>query len=901
MITPAGSFIYPRGMDSTALRLAYRVNSAFLNDYSEVLPSGTNRTITSILQNQSAIPEGYATVGPWRQELYLTPPQNMFMGAALWKDALTTHEYRHAQQFMAYDQGWTRLYKVLFGNTGWLLSTVLNVPLWYREGDAVDSETRFTQGGRGTLPAFNMEYRTLRLNGIDYEYDKAISASNFKDFVPNMYRSGYYMTRKLRAQYGQEAWANVLDKTSQKFMQPFSRTLKEVTGEDVMGFYLDTFSELDSVWALTDTVAQVVGTRISARSDVFEKYRFPQIDGQGNLIVSHESFNDIRAFYQLKTDGCTRKLKTAGIYTSDHYNFTVENNLMTWAESAFHPRYINKTYSVIKYRDLESGTTKQISHRSKYFSPAPSKDGKLIAVVEYDEQERCAVKLVDVITKQVVRSISYYNHFLTQPRWISENELVMVSITDEGNQLVKLNLSSDIWTVLLKAYDINISKPFGYKNDIFFSSGLSGIENIYKLNPESGSITQLTNARFGAFDPFVYQDTLYFSNYDKNGYEIWQTSLQATLNKTVVFPEAPFENSLADYHNHEIIAQVDRSITVDTVYNKYFWNKLFSVAGWTPLVFPPELGIELYTLNMERSLKSTIGMNYNLNEEILQSNISLSYAKFFPIFHGTFSRRGRKILQPDPVYEVDDIPEYQTNETIVGGGVEVPLRLTQGVYRTNVGLRGDFNHHRVDELEGQPNTIEFNSTVASLTFERFRPAARRQVKSPFAQIIQAKYKYGIEEAAPSQLFVNGQLYFPGLFKTHSLNFRGAYEDNENTQPYRYLSTFKGSRGYEYYPFTSAYLISANYELPLFYPDYYIPNFLGVTRVRLNAFYDYSEGKTPDFTQLQRSAGIELLFDLRVFRAFNMDLGLQFTQVEDHVDTQRPFVFNIVVNYFELLN
>lgn len=350
MKSPAGSIIYPRGMDSTALHLAYRINSAYLMDTREVLLRQESRPITTILQNQSVFPEGYATTTPWRQEFYLTPPQNMFMGPAIWKDALATHEYRHAQQFMAYNKGWTKLYKALMGNTGWLLSTVLNVPLWYREGDAVDAETRYTNGGRGNLPAFDMEYRTLRLNGVRYDYEKAISASNFKDFVPNMYRSGYYLSTRLREEYGDTIWATVLNQATKRLGSPFSHSLESLTGKSPSEFYRSTFERLDSMWAASDTATQALGERLSARSGVFEKYRMPQKSARGELIVDYSSFKQIRVFGSLKPDGEFKRIKTAGVYSSDHENFTVEGNLMAWAEAAFHPRYINKTFSVIKYQ-----------------------------------------------------------------------------------------------------------------------------------------------------------------------------------------------------------------------------------------------------------------------------------------------------------------------------------------------------------------------------------------------------------------------------------------------------------------------------------------------------------------------------------------------------------------------
>lgn len=901
MSTPAGDFIYPRGLDSTARDLAYRVNSAFLIDSAEVLKNKKAKRITTILQNQSAFPEGFTTTVPWRQELYLTAPQNMFLGPSIWKDGLTTHEYRHAQQFMAFEKGWSYLYMGLMGNTGWLFSTVLNVPLWYREGDAVDSETRFTTGGRGTLPAFHMEYRTLRLNGIRYNYEKAMSASNFKDFVPNMYRSGYYLSTRLRKEYGSTSWAEILDNSSRKFLHPFTRSLKEMTGEKTPQFYNSTFSQLDSIWSASDTITHVVGEKISPETNVFEQYRFPQKDHNGNLVVSHESFKEIRTFKKLLANQRVKKIRTAGVYSSDHYNFVVEGQLLTWAEAAYHPRYRNKTYSVVKIMNLETGKTQQLSRRSKFFSPAPSADGRQLAVVEYNEFEKCTLKIIDVKSKKTTHTFSYHNNFLAQPRWISEDELVMVSITASGNELITLNISTNEWTVLLNAFDINISKPFGYNNHIYFSSGLSGIENIYKINRNTLIIEQITNARFGAFDPYVSKDTLYFANYDKLGYEVWQVPVRSGLNKPVSFPQKASYPSQPEYHKAEVKNEVDQFITIDSTYNGFFWNKLFAFTGWFPLVFPPDLGVEFYTLNMERSLKSTIGLSYNLNENVMQTDFEARYAKYFPVFKANIASQARRMKQSFTEYLPDSLFETRTNELIIGGGIEIPLNLTQGVYFSELTLSADFNYHNINDLTGLTPALEFKSVKAGIDFSRTRPKARRQIHSPFSQIISAHAIRGLGAGNPIQYFANGLFYFPGLAKTHSLNFRSAFQLNENSVNYQYLSALRVARGYQYYPFDETWLLSANYEFPVIYPDLYLRALAGITRIRINTFYDYSAGSTTSFEQFQRSYGCELIFDLRVLRAFNMDLRLQFIRRVDHTGTQQPFMFNIGVEYFELLN
>ncbi|MDH3245759.1 MAG: hypothetical protein OEM26_14160, partial [Saprospiraceae bacterium] len=79
-----------------------------------------------------------------------------------------------------------------------------------------------------------------------------------------------------------------------------------------------------------------------------------------------------------------------------------------------------------------------------------------------------------------------------------------------------------------------------------------------------------------------------------------------------------------------------------------------------------------------------------------------------------------------------------------------------------------------------------------------------------------------------------------------------------------------------------------YELPVLYPDYGVGGFVGLTRIRFNAFVDYSVGNTPDFKQTQRSFGGEVILDLRLLRAFNMNLKLQFVQRWDNTEQQQPF-------------
>jgi hypothetical protein len=312
--TPTGKVIFPEGLDSVAARVAGIMSYEKNHDLS-IIGAGTTRQVPVILQNLSTLPAGFSTPAPWRNEYFLTPPQNFFAGAVPWLDILTAHEYRHAQQFSAANTGFTRAYQVLMGQTGWLFNSVLTQPLWYREGDAVTNETIFTNAGRGRLPAFHMEYRAMRLSGYHYNYEKA-HFSSLKDFIPNPYRTGYYMVTKARRDYGEDIWKNVLTDTYGKtwIFYPFSRSLKKFTGNGTKAFYNATVTELDSIFENTDKTLQPTASRevFTEESKIYTNWRFPHYLADGTVVSLRNSFNEIQTYYQIDNDGKRHHLFSPG-------------------------------------------------------------------------------------------------------------------------------------------------------------------------------------------------------------------------------------------------------------------------------------------------------------------------------------------------------------------------------------------------------------------------------------------------------------------------------------------------------------------------------------------------------------------------------------------------------------
>jgi hypothetical protein len=128
-------------------------------------------------------------------------------------------------------------------------------------------------------------------------------------------------------------------------------------------------------------------------------------------------------------------------------------------------------------------------------------------------------------------------------------------------------------------------------------------------------------------------------------------------------------------------------------------------------------------------------------------------------------------------------------------------------------------------------------------------------------------------------------YFPGLFKNHSIKLR--YQ-NEVQEPAKLLLMNRTDlpRGWFNIISLDYNFYSADYVMPLFYPDLNIPGIVFLKRIRGGLFYDYATGdgnyyldrdndRFHDKKETFRSFGTELLADFHVLRIpFLISAGVQ---------------------------
>ncbi|MBA7572738.1 hypothetical protein ES708_14524 [subsurface metagenome] len=178
----------------------------------------------------------------------------------------------------------------------------------------------------------------------------------------------------------------------------------------------------------------------------------------------------------------------------------------------------------------------------------------------------------------------------------------------------------------------------------------------------------------------------------------------------------------------------------------------------------------------------------------------------------------------------------------------------------------------------------------------------RFVNSPYDQV-----NYG------SKYSFRTTLYFPGLFNHHSLKIKAGIE-KQKPQRFLYFNSLNFPRGYYNRISKELQTFSAEYTLPLFYPDLNISWITYFKRIKGSLFYDYAQGtgnyiydnSSPKWKLLNSgkeffgSIGGKLITDFYVLRIpFPLSLGIRYIYKLKTNTYKTELFFNIDIFGFNI--
>ena len=879
--------IFPIGNEPQAQKVANTVH--YLAKYHDKSIGDFQKKIDIVLQNQTVVSNGYVGLAPFRSELFLLAPQDPHQIGTNWLDLLTIHEYRHVQQFSNSRRGLTKFAYYLTGQAGWSVMLRLSIPDWFSEGDAVVSETALTGQGRGRLPSFYNDYRSLWIDSISYKYQKARNGS-IKDFVPNEYNLGFLLTNYGRVTYGNTFWRDVIaDAGKYKgLFYPFSNAIKRRTGYSTKGLYsqsqiyYQTHSNINLSNYSPDNQIN-----INDKKDTFTSYEFPVITANGKILALVHSYKRIPGIYEIDSAGGETKLVNMG--RAIDYYYTHRNGKLLWAEFGNDERWSWNTYSNIVIYDIAQRKRIRLTHNSRFLSPDLSYDGKSIIAYEYKPDNSGTLVTISSVTGEVQNSLSNSDgYYFSYPRWAEDNTHAYV-IGRNANGLSSIfhvNMQTDAIEALIPFTNHQLGIPVQSGNFIYFSASFSGVDNIYALNKNTHVITQITDGDLGSYQPSIESQTktLYFSRFSSLGNNIYKLPFE-NISETEISIQEPA--AMEDYAFLEM--EKEGSDITYMVPDKHYNSKKYSQSSrllnfhsWSWFFADPNFEWALRSNNVLNTLAVVVGLRYNSNEKGLGYFADVSYAQLYPVMNFSYGIQRRSLdfnnynpVDPnDPVLNTERIYFWEQN---VKTGIILPFDLSAGLYKTELNLISNYSFFS-NKSENHDIDLSINALENGITILHRRIKAKQNIFSKNSQYLYLMYKNDIgtslDSAYSRQFHFNSELTFGGLAPNHNILFQVAYKYEDN-RIYGFSDNFTYSRGYDPVYAENITKFSANYHMPLAYPDWGFWGIIYLYRLRSNVFFDYSITNNRSVSECYNSTGLEFILDTRLLNYYDFSIGFRY--------------------------
>ncbi|MFT3934035.1 MAG: hypothetical protein QM726_10500 [Chitinophagaceae bacterium] len=876
----AARVIYPRGMDSAALRVA-AVTTALSNATLSTI-GHQQQKVSIVLHPNTIVSNGYVALGPFRSEFYLSPSPNSFeLGSLRWQDMLAVHEYRHVEQYNNFNVGLSHAFRIVFGQQGQELANALAIPNWFWEGDAVFQETLVTQQGRGRLPFFYNDYRSLWLAGKNYSYMKLRNGS-LRDFTPDHYRLGYMMVAYGREKYGDSLWRNITHEAAafKGLFYPFQRAVKKYTDKSFTDFRTDAMNYFKAQSAAEQP-------NVAKHKHFLADQEFPAYTtDEQSIVYVKSSYKKLVSFIE-KTGNEERLIRVRDVSTDNQFSY--QNGKIVYASYRPAVRWAWNDYNELQVLDVSSGVQKTITHHTKYFSPSFSPNGQSIVAVDVQPGKQSVLHLLNTDNGAVEKVLPNPDSlFYTYPKYVNEKKLVAAVRKMSGSMALALIDIADGSTIYLTppVYRV-MGNPTVQHDTIYFSAADNGYDRLFAYTLSDRKLYQLsiiTNG-IGAYQPAVKGNKIMFTSFTADGYRL-QEAVANTLGWNVVNNERweqPINNFKINFSRNSaagLLASVPAAANITP--QKYpATYRLFNFHSLLPYLQDPDYQLSLVGNNVLNTMQSEVFVGYNRNEQYKQVGTNLTYGGLFPYLNlgasYIFDRRSFLDIS-HPVY---------WNEGQVNAGLSVPLNLSKGRSIINLTMGADYVFKNV------MFTGLYKDTFASyhlgyinsyISFTHQIQQARQHIYPRFAQSIYINYRDAVEARTARQFLAVGNFYFPGLAQSHNIVIGLAYQSRDTLNQYYYSNSFPFSRGYESPNLRSMYKWSANYHLPLLYPDWGFGNIVYFQRIRANAFYDYTMGnvryRNGYFDTKFRSTGGEMFFDTKWWNELSVTFGIRYSHLLD---------------------
>ena len=233
------------------------------------------------------------------------------------------------------------------------------------------------------MPSFLNGFKSLWLENKKYSWSKYRSGS-LKDFVPDHYPIGYILIGYGYEKYGTDFW-NKVTGDAMRLKSFFNKAIERNSGVPFKQFRADAINYFKEKSIFEESpiskrveVSMPLNYLTGIKKNNVIDYLFPNYISDDSILVTKKSYKEIEAFYLL-VNGKEEKIRVKNFVLDDYYSYS--NGKIVYASYQSDPRWTNRDYSVLQLLDIKTKQQKQLTARSKYFSPDINSAGTVILAV----------------------------------------------------------------------------------------------------------------------------------------------------------------------------------------------------------------------------------------------------------------------------------------------------------------------------------------------------------------------------------------------------------------------------------------------------------------------------------------------------------------------------------------
>ncbi|MBY0478287.1 MAG: hypothetical protein K2Q24_11615 [Chitinophagaceae bacterium] len=896
--------IFPKALEKQAREVVWLSHQLAKNDPASL--GNKLRRFDIVLQNQTTSSNAYVGPAPWRSEFFMMPDLANLSGSSIpWHQSLAVHEFRHIQQFSNFNKVIPRTAGIFLGQEGQAVAMGAVIPDWFWEGDAVWNETITTQQGRGRLPDFFNAYRSLWLEKKNYSYQKLRNGS-YRHFVPNHYDLGYLLVSYGREKYGTDFWKKVTGSALDYdgIFYPFQKAVKKYSGVKYKTFVRNAFSFYKSEMAIDQSSAyQTLQPITKPDKNNVVSYQYPFVQNDGSLLLLKSSYKQIPSWTSIAADGTEKRIRTKDIADDDYYSF--RNGHLVYTAYEPDARWGWRDYSVVKIWNVSSNEVKKISSKSRLFMPDITADGQTVVASYSGTDQQAALQLINTADETVTQLSNPNQYIYTYPKFTADAAHVISAVRNQKGEmaLLQTSVSNGEETILIPFSNTTIGYVQVEGDTILFSASQKQGDVLFLFNRKSNEIYKVAQLPNGNYQAVIDQKTnsIIWNTFSTDG----RMLLKQPLNGMKLQRVENLETVPALYLSAKTFSFPDQLQNVQQQpgevkrYKPAF--KLLNIHSWRPKTLEPDYGITFFSDNVLNTFTGEYSYNYNRNEGFHQVAANMVYGGWFPFVSvgvaQTWNRSDR----------LNNDTTITWNQLNANAGITVPLNLTSGTMYKNLTFAASLNSEQLS-YTGLAKTFirdeTFNYINTSVRWLSQSQRARQHIFPRWAQSMSLQYRRTVNGNFGNQMTAGAGLYFPGIAKSHNLVLLASWFARDTIRGSKFTNSFPFARGYNAINFPRMWRLSANYHFPIVHPEFGIGNIVYFLRVRANAFYDYTKGRSLRTGRVfpLRTAGTEIYFDTRIWNTFFASFGIRYSRLldTDLLDRRRnanQFEFILPVDLF----